>query len=1075
MHVPYLNEFLYGGMNTKSNKCIFFSCLLWLMAVCTYAADYTDLPTNQTHPVAVIDNLDQPLDLAPYIEYFEDPDRTISFEDIQLGRVEERWLRNTAPMFIGKNYKSRYWFRITLRCSKELSLLMPVLYVANQPSLNLELDIWLPENNGDYRQLSTGSLRPYHQRDIDSFRYGFQLSPTETPFAIIGWVDNRNSPFSALLPLKLLSKEQFTEEQFQVQGFMIAFYAVMAALLLYNACLFISLRQPLYGYYLLFLIAAIYLCAVIDGVTLRWLWPTQPLLNYRFISISGIVLALFYLFFVWEALDHLAFSQRGRKGFRVIFWLGVLSLLYNSLTPNLAHANIVNQLYVSAIMPLILITLILAIRKRIPTAGYLLVAETFTILGGSGFILMIQGILPPHAAVLWSMHEGFLAEALLLSLALAARTSLMQQSSIENLQKYEQLYENSIEGLFRYNFQSASLACNDALAKLFGFNSKDELMSNNSGLVNSRASELWSKPELIGPLFENGYLSDYETQILSGATGQEIWVLINMKLIVNEYKKPIAIEGSISNITERKLRQEKEKKYQTIYEQSIQGLSIYYLKDKTFSCNTAWANFFGFRTSDEFIQYHHDHAGDDIFLYGANFSNRELFQRLLVEESVNNTEIQLDNKTDIQKWGLLSFTLQRDLNGEPSSIDCVLVDITDKKLKELAQRQALENLTRSDELKNEFLATMSHELRTPLNGISGYLELLKSTEINADSLTLVNSLEHCSADMLRLIERILDFTQLSAGNFSISTELFDFEQFIEEIAAVYRERCHVKSLNFKFTKGDDLPARIWGDRKKLFVIINDLLDNAVKYTRFGQVDLIVKAPPPKSESIDSNSDIAPILFSIRDTGIGIAIVDRPKIFKAFSQIYGAFNRKYGGLGLGLAMCHEYIKLMNGTLALLSEPGVGSQFDFIVDLKTESQLVAVNTTAQPSQQGTFTPATILVVDDNPTNQLVLKGMLKNIGHNPIVADNGMSALQILQNNQFDLILMDCQMPEMDGFEATQRIRNGYVKQKDIPIIAVTANVMEGDQQRCLDAGMNDYMKKPVRKELLMAMISQWYKH
>jgi CheY-like chemotaxis protein len=360
-----------------------------------------------------------------------------------------------------------------------------------------------------------------------------------------------------------------------------------------------------------------------------------------------------------------------------------------------------------------------------------------------------------------------------------------------------------------------------------------------------------------------------------------------------------------------------------------------------------------------------------------------------------------------------------------------------------------------------------------MNGISGYLELLKSPEDNNDSLALVNSLEHCSADMLRLIDRILDFTQLLAGNLSINTELLDFSLLLAELETVYRQRCNAKALTFKVTKDDSVPKKIWGDRKKLFVIINDLLDNAVKYTRSGGIELVIKTLPTRSELGNPYDVIYSMLVSVRDTGIGIAITDRPKIFKAFSQLDGAFNRKQGGLGLGLAMCHEYIKLMNGTLTLLSDLGKGSQFDFIVDLKVIPNLAEPVTAAENGPTPRVTSANILIVEDNPTNQLVLNSILKKLGHQTTIAENGVKALEILANAEFDLILMDCQMPEMDGFEATRAIRSGN-RQKNIPIIAVTANVMEGDEQRCLDAGMNDYMKKPIKKELLMEKISQWYK-
>ncbi len=896
-------------MNTRLITSVFFTCLLWLGAMCAYA----DEPIEQGHqrPVASIDNLDQPVDLAPYIEYIEDPDRTITFEDIQAGRVEQRWRLNTAPTFVGKNYNSRYWFRINLNYLPQDANLKPVVYIPTHPNILFELTVWIPDGNSNYRKVSTGGLQSYYQRDIPSLRYGFRLPTNNATHTLVGWADNRSASSVVLLPMMLMSSDQFVAEQSQVYAVMIAIYAMMAALLLYNTCLFVSLKQPLYGYYLLFLSAAIYTCANNDGITDRWLWPTLPLLDTRLGAVVCSLLFLFYLLFVWEALDHIQFSARCRKSFQIMFGLGGLLLLHNGITPFWEDSALVIRFYSSLMIILVLITLILAVQKRLQTACYLLVAELFALMGGTTFMLMTQGILPINNITLWSLHGGFLVEALLLSLSLAARTRLIQQAAIDNLKKYETIYNNSIEGMFQYSIKDDSGKCNPSMATLFGYQSMEAFMTDNRF---TRLSDETTNKRLGKLLATEGKVTDFETQITHQQTQQPVWLSVNMWLTKNNQGQPDTVEGTVA-------------------------------------------------------------------------------------------------------------------------------DITDKKLKELAQREALENLTRSDELKNEFLATMSHELRTPMNGISGYLELLKSLENNGDAVALLNSLEHCSADMLRLIDRILDFTQLLAGNLSIESNLLDITLLLDELENLYRQRCNAKALTFTLTKDESLPVKVWGDKKKLFVIINDLLDNAVKYTRSGGVEVIIKSLPTKSELGNPYDVMYSLLISVRDNGIGIAMADRPKIFKAFSQIDRAFNRKYSGLGLGLAMCQEYIKLMNGTLTLLSEPGKGSKFDFIVDLKVVPNLTSLNATVDKNPEPYGKCANILIVEDNPTNQIVLNGMLKKLGHTTSIAENGIRALEILANTEFDLILMDCQMPEMDGFEATRAIRNGN-SLKDIPIIAVTANVMEG---------------------------------
>jgi len=938
-------------MNTRLITSVFFTCLLWLEGMCSYAET----------PIATINNLDQQFDLNPYVETIEDVNHEFTIEDVQAGKYDQLWQRNKERYFLGRNFKSRYWFRIKLNWLGQENY-PAVLYIHNHPAGLSRINIILPTPVvGKTRIVTTGHSEMFLSRDIKSQGYGFviPLSPEQSQ-TILGYVSNSEVSIPVLLPLYLLSEAEFNATQDKVSYLLCAIYAAMGVLVIYNLCLFVILRKSYFGFYILFLISAILVWTNIDGSSIRWIFPESPTLNQRLATNSSFLISIAYLLFVMEALEEITFPVIITKLYRCQVFFGLISLLVaNTLEMNMPFISFITQVYASISVSFCIILIILAILKRHPIALYLMIAEVITLLGATAYLLMTHGILPIHPLTLWGTHWAWLGEGLLLSLALAARMRLSQQDAIDRLLRYENLYESSVQGLFHFDFLDNSLKCNTAFAQLFGYSDVNEIPPRKTPLEQFEKSVQAELPQILA---KTGYVTHYETQILSPKLANPIWVSLNMRLVKDEKGKAIGTEGSMVDISERKLK-----------EQMEQELSK-------------------------------------------------------------------------------------------------------------ANKLALENLSRSDELKNEFLATMSHELRTPMNGISGYLELLKSPEDNSDSLALVNSLEHCSADMLRLIDRILDFTQLLAGNLSINTELLDFSLLLAELETAYCQRCKSKALTFNVTKDDNVPKKIWGDRKKLFVIINDLLDNAVKYTQAGGIEVVIRAIPIRSISGNSYEIMNTVLVSVRDTGIGIALADRPKIFKAFSQLDGAFNRKQGGLGLGLAMCHEYIKLMNGTLTLLSNVGNGSRFDFMVDLKVVPNLAtsttAVVKTAEPltvtkSANATILGANILIVEDNPTNQLVLNGILKKLGHQTSIAENGIQALEILANAEFDLILMDCQMPEMDGFEATRTIRSGS-RLKDIPIIAVTANVMEGDEQRCLDAGMNDYMKKPIKKELLMEKISQWYK-
>ena len=911
-----------------------------------------------SQPIATIANLNQPIELAHYIETLEDFDHSINIEELQAGKFADRWQLNNAPTFIGKHLKSRYWFRITLRYSQEIAALKPVLTVPTPPGILHRFTVWVPESNGQTRQVLSGYLQPPQQRNTVGFRHTIRLPATASNYTLIGWVDNGSAAFPAMLPLTLMSTDQFTAANYQVQSVMIAFYAMIAALWVYNACLFVTLRQRLYGFYLLFLTSITYECGAVDGMTLHWLWSSMPLLNVRLSQTNVVLVNAAYLFFVWEALNKVRFAPRLRRGFKAMHWIGGLAILHNLFTPFLNHTSFVGQCYATLTLFLGITTLVLAAIRKLPSANYLLMAEMCAFFGVSGFLLMLQGLWPLNAVNVWSLHAGAASEALLLSLVLAARTRLLQQAAlkanhlaIENLLKYEALYEQAIEGLFQYNIKERSIKCNAAFAKIFGYESETDYQSNHIGADSAEVKAF--KAKVANCLDEhNGTFTGQEFSIHSPKTNQTVWVSLSTRLVRDSNNEPQLIEGSMLDISERKLKES---------------------------------------------------------------AQRETFE---------------------------------------------------------AQQQALENLHKTDKLKNEFLATMSHELRTPMNGIIGYLDLIEDYKHQQEEETQITGLKNSALEMMVLVDHILDFAQLQAGSLRIQHSAFCLRDLFAPIQQEYAEICRNKGLTFYCELQQDIPEYVCSDRKKLQSILQSLLDNAVKFTNKGEIKFHVSAAPLIAVKSENNSIKHSFRFSIRDTGEGIDPADREKIFSAFSQANGAFNRKHGGLGLGLAMCRQIIQLMEGTLTLMSEPGKGSCFEFIVDLDTEATVNTVMHENQIDVQKIIEDSKILIVEDNPTSQLVLEGILKKFGYKATIAANGIKALDVLARETFDIILMDCQMPEMDGLETTRHIRSSNGKHTQVPIIAVTANVLSGDKERCIESGMNDYLEKPINKGLLEAKLKYW---
>ncbi len=539
-----------------------------------------------------------------------------------------------------------------------------------------------------------------------------------------------------------------------------------------------------------------------------------------------------------------------------------------------------------------------------------------------------------------------------------------------------------------------------------------------------------------------------------------------------------------------------ERKYHSIFENSAEGIFQTNLEGDFLTVNNALVELLGYDSKTELMKLNvkrniYKNSEDRIKLLGVLKDSGE----------VKNYRMTLKRKDGSDVVVKLSDKIVKDDESNRMYFEGSMRDITEQVKAENARKSAVEALrkekARSDELaeqamqssvaKGQFLANMSHEIRTPMNGIIGFLTFIeqKAYKNEMEMMQYVNNAKNSAVTLLDILDDILDLSKLESGRFKLEETEFNLRKIVQEAISIITPKASEKKIPINLLISDETPVELKGDPTRIRQIFVNLLGNAIKFTEKGKISIRINS----GELENMNTKI---YASVEDTGIGIPSDRINNLFLPFSQAEASHARKYGGTGLGLVICKEFVNMMGGEIGVESEDGAGSKFYFTLVLKKQSESEiekrriaeetkikkietrAGNSSRTSGSKNIRSNFTILLAEDNLINQKVALKILEDAGYLTDYALNGADVVEKIKLRKYDLILMDVQMPEVDGLEATKEVRTSATECSNIPIIAMTAHALLGDREKCISAGMNDYLTKPVTSEKLIFTVDKWLK-
>ncbi len=524
-----------------------------------------------------------------------------------------------------------------------------------------------------------------------------------------------------------------------------------------------------------------------------------------------------------------------------------------------------------------------------------------------------------------------------------------------------------------------------------------------------------------------------------------IELLNTNKALKQEILERITIEDQL-RASEERFRDLADLLPQSIFELDNHGKFIY--------ANKFGLKFSGYTQSD----MERGVFAADLFVEDDSSKIKDNIKRIVNSQTPLGNEYVMRKKSG-ETCSVLIYSKRIIKDGKTAGLRGISIDIADRKSFELELMQAKEAAEQASIAKNNFLANMSHELRTPMNGVLGITELMLHTTLTDQQTKYLNTISQSGNVLLKILNDILDLSRIEANKFMIELVHFDLRKTVENIVDLFSGSIVIKGLTFRWQIEDSIPQILVGDPIRLGQVLSNVLSNAQKFTEQGEINL-------KITLRQETATFVSLLFNVSDSGIGIAAENLPLIFESFSQVDGSTTRRYGGAGLGLTITKNIIEMMDGQIKIDSKEGEGTNIQFELKFekgKPESTFFEKENNTIFGRALKAEDFKVLVVDDDRLSRQVCREMLEKMGYHVELACNGKDALIKLESEPYSVVLMDCLMPELDGFETTRIIREKKFKDRfscQVPIIALTAKAMDKDKQRCFESGMNDFVTKPV---------------